>query len=142
MKTILFFCTLILIQTVSGLALSNGPSKPPGDLVIFKEDENNTRLFIKANEPIIENLSTIIEIIKSARTYIYKNKPHWGDKWSLSFFAEKKYAAYKDDETVRDYVVNGSWGRNYLAEYSNSEKILVRYPVNYKKRLKNQIKLD
>jgi hypothetical protein len=139
-KVIIFF--IIFFYILSGVALSNGPCESKGDFIVLNEDEANKRLFVKADHNIVQKIDEIKVILRQIDSYIKACKPGWSHQWSVSFFTEKKYAFYKDEDAVRNYVMDGSWGRNYLAEYSNRKKQLIRYPLEPQKRLIDKIDLS
>lgn len=141
MKTKIFLFAIITCHILSCAGLSGGPCEPSGDFVVLKEDVKNRRLFIKAKEEEIKDLDIIITRLKATGKYIEQCKSGWNDKWSISLFTEKKYASYKDDKSVRSYVIDGSWEKSYLAEYSNRKKLLTRYPLDSDKQLVDKIDL-
>lgn len=141
MKSKMFLFTIITYHILSCAAFSGTLCESGGDFIILRQDVKNRRLFIKSNEETIKNLDAIAERLKSVSEYIEQCKPEWNDKWSISLFTEKKYASYKDDKSVRLYVMDGTWQKNYLAEYSHRKKLLTRYPLDPKKRMINEIKI-
>lgn len=141
MKTKFFFISVIAWHFMACAALSGGPCEPTEDIIVLREDAKNKRLFVKANDETIKDIDTLTALLSSIGKYIEQCKPEWERKWSVSLFTEKKYASYKDDESVRSYVIDGSWERSYLAEYSNRKQLLTRYPLDPNKRLVDQIDL-
>lgn len=111
----------------------------PVPLAIVDVDDRNKRLFIEADHTLVDNLRAVSIRIGEAKDYIDRCKPDWGPNWSLSFFASAERAGYKDDPELLKYVMDGSWQSSYLGEYQSGTKLLVRHPLDAKRRTENTI---
>jgi len=127
---------LLLIVACNFLSCSKPAERGCGgaDFVVLRMDDGNRRIFIQGDDDSVGDLDVLVARLKSVSAYIERCRPEWGDGWSASVFTEKKYASYKDDESVRAYVADGSWERSYLAEYSNRKGLLTRYPLHAERR--------
>ena len=117
-------------------ALAGGDGCVPPENVL-RIDDRNARLFIQASEADINDLASMQEAISAPESYIRECQKGWGADWSLSFFSERQYAGYKDEEALRDYVASGVWEKAYLAEYDHAGKLLTRYPLQADRREDN-----
>ena len=117
---------------------ANDNCVPPDHIV--RIDDRNERLFIETTTTKVANFKAMRRMVSDAGTYIGKCHTKWGQGWSLSVFANKKYAGYKDEESIRKYVTSGEWEKAYLAEYDNTTKTLVRYPLQPEKRNERHLK--
>jgi hypothetical protein len=138
-KLILLSIIIILLHLT--ITFADEVKDKKSNYQIVKIDERNERLFVITDIETIENIGSVKEIIRQASIFIYKGRKGWSCKWSISFFSNKKFAAYKDDESVLQYVVDGSWSKNYLAEYYNENQILTRFPLQPDKCTETVIKI-
>jgi len=105
---------------------------------VVRIDAQNERLFIAATPAEVSGADSMIRLVSNATQYIAKCHVNWGSRWSLSVFSDAKYAAYKDEQAVRPYVISGEWATAYLAEYDHGTKKLVRYPAQPEKRTESR----
>jgi len=138
---IIFFVFAVFLSLSILNSSYGGGNEQKSSFNIVKIDNKNERLFVIASENTINNIKTTKEIISQGAEFIKNNKAGWSSKWNISFFSEKKYAAYKYDESVIELVVDGSWEKNYLAEYDNRKKTLILFPLQPNKRYEKKIKL-
>lgn len=56
-------------------------------------------------------------------------KHEWSRVWSLSVFADRRLARYKDDPQLVPKHKRQQWEHNYLAEYDRTTQIMTLNPV-------------
>lgn len=99
------------------------------DLAIVRVDERNRRLFVSAGAERIASRDSAGRLVAAASDYVGTCQAAWGSDWNLSVFSEAKYAGYKSDPGIAQYLTDGSWAAAYLAEYRAVENQLIRFPV-------------
>jgi hypothetical protein len=129
MKILFLIAMLILSVLLPCHAFSDELSNSTSEIVVYKVDESNSRLFVHADEDTFSALDSTCEVINKVKSYITANKQSWGNDWSVSFFSDAKYAYYKDDAAVMPYHHSGLWQENYIAEYNNTDKLLITFPA-------------
>jgi hypothetical protein len=107
---------------------------------IVRSDEENARLFVadeglgSLDQPGFERL------VAELTDFITQRYPHWGGRWSLSFFLSPVLAGYKDEPAIAPAVASGVWAEGYVAEYSNYDRLLVKFPALSQKRTEQKLK--
>ncbi len=88
-------------------------------------DRRNERLFVVARQPQAgaERLrAAFAELASCLRGSGMGN-------WKVSLFSDRRFAGYKDEAAVNDYVRSGEWAAGYLGEYDGASRILTLDPV-------------
>jgi hypothetical protein len=109
---------------------------------VVRIDEGNQRVFIQAKPGVVRRREELKRLLTDARTFVQKCRPAWSDRWWVSLFSEAKYAGYKDDKEVLQYVRDGSWSLKYLGEYESEKGLFVMYPVQPQKRSELRLKFE
>lgn len=123
-------------------ARANASCMPPPTLSIVRIDERNERLFVQASPEIVSDLGNVKELLRKTKEYVETCHTIWSRNWSVSIFAEAKYAGYKDEGKIRGYVMDGSWEKAYLGEYDNHNGLLIRFPLGMSKRTEDKIMIE
>lgn len=93
-------------------------------LTVVRVDENNHRLFA-ITKPFPENeLSKKISNAASCFKTV-----NWSGDWSISLFADKKYAGYKDEKEIIPYHKDNEWAKSYVGEYDGSSGGYKSFPA-------------
>jgi len=90
------------------------------------------RLFIQEAPRRVANMQLHEEAsmyIKGLREWVRRCRPQWNNRWHASLFSDAKYAGFKDEEALEPHVRDGSWQKNYLAEYEEQACKLTLYPL-------------
>jgi hypothetical protein len=123
---------LLLVLFAAGSYSLQRDSGKKEELRVVRIDDENSRIFVEETEESVRALRSLQgakAYAAALKVWVSKNKPEWGIKWHASLFSDKRYAGYKTDPHVEKYIGDGSWSRNYLAEYSEEEKLFVFYPA-------------
>src|SRR5262249_798023 len=108
---------------------------------IIRFDDRSNRVFAIAQAQEIDNVRGARAVLKPIQEAITKCRTSWDEKWSVSFFTDRKYAVYKDEPQVREYLADGTWNRAYVAEYDHTSQRLTLYPLDPKKAKSRTVKL-
>jgi hypothetical protein len=96
---------------------------------LFRIDPTNRRLFVAGSSDDLKNQAAgLAPRLNSIRAYVAKCHPDWGRHWNASFFADRKFAGYKDEQPAR-FMKDGTWAKAYLAEYENETGRLTLHPA-------------
>lgn len=91
---------------------------------VAKVDQRNHRIFAipeqRTEEAIISQIESSEECFRGSS---------WSGDWSISLFAEEKYAGYKDEKHIIPYHQNNEWAEAYLGEYDGAEKVYTGLPA-------------
>lgn len=91
---------------------------------VVKVDDRNHRFFIASKivdaSAIKGNITGLEECFKNTE---------WQQVWSLSVFAEAKYAGYKDEANIIQYHKDNLWAKAYLLEYDHANRSLTKNPA-------------
>lgn len=124
---ILSLC-LLLFAGCANAAMDNLPLECAisaiGEETIAKVHYKQRRFFIVRNKVDIETLAPLIKEIQNCLA-----KHEWSNKWSLSVFAEKKLAGYKDEPAIIPFHADNQWAKGYFAEYDSKTRTLTLFPV-------------
>lgn len=125
-------CILSLCLLLFAGCANAATDKPPlecaisaiGEDTIAKVHYKQRRFFIVKDKVDVETLTPLIKEIQNCLA-----KHEWSKKWSLSIFAEKKLAGYKDEPAIIPFHTDEQWAKGYLAEYDSETGILTLFPV-------------
>ena len=109
---------------------------------IARIDQSNQRIFVTAGADDIEDTSKVRKLLQDLGAYVGACQEDWTADWSVSVFSENKMVGYKDEPELREYVMDRSWEKAYLAEFSADTGVLTRYPAIPDKRDEVGIELD
>jgi hypothetical protein len=101
-------------------------------VVRVDERQEGRRVFLQESQEVVNSLSSrkrAQEYVGFLKSWVKACKPTWKEKWSASVFSDGKYAAYKDEKQVEQFLKDGTWIRNYLVEYDNDSGVLTIYPA-------------
>lgn len=135
MKAAIIFFFLVTSSYSFGFAFAQDECSKRHRIQIFRIDASNQRLFVRYFEKDFQSSASIRGILNEARSYVKECRNDWSDGWHVSFFREKKYAGYKDEPEIIEFIKEGRWAKNYMAEYSNRIRTLNTYPLQPKKQL-------
>lgn len=125
------------LATACTLGVQEGCTLPSE---VARVDVRNQRLFVEASAAQVVDSTVVNRLILDSAEFIARCHAGWSPQWSLSFFSNKKYAGYRDEQPLRPYVVSGEWMNAYVAEYDHAARKLVRYPVHPEKRAESLIR--
>jgi hypothetical protein len=105
---------------------------------LFRIDQTTRRIFVPGYSPgyfkDMKKIPPLPAQLRQAHAYVTKCQPSWGERWNISFFTDSKFAGYKDENQLENFLRDGSWAENYLAEYDNSTSRLTLFPAQQKLR--------
>jgi hypothetical protein len=137
MKNYNFFVLIIIcliFQNSIFFSCNNFKKTTNKNYEVAKIDEKNNRIFVVVNDDLIKEIKAI-QIIVFDIFNAYKEKYNFKERhFNISFFSDAKYAGYKTDPKILNYVKSGEWGKNYLAEYSSETNELWTYPLQNNKK--------
>jgi hypothetical protein len=99
---------------------------------IVRLDDRSQRVFIEGRSDQIDTSAKARKILFAVQDSLRDCRPTWKD-WSVSFFAERKFAGYKTEPELETSVQDGSWSRAYVGEYDRKKQRLVLNPSDPKK---------
>jgi len=134
MKAAIIFIFLLTFSYSFGFAIAQDECSKEHRIQIFRIDAGSQRLFVQYSEKDFKSSASIRNILEDVRSHVRDCRHDWSEDWSVSFFREKKYAAYKDEPEMIKFIKEGSWARNYMVEYSNRTKTLTTYPLQPEKQ--------
>lgn len=134
------FIGIVLVSSI-GCSVASTNCDKPGDLEISRIDERNERIFVIVDSKSLDVPGFVNKLLENAKRYITSCKKEWSNGWSVSIFSDAKYSGYKDDPKLRQYVMDGSWEKAYLAEYDNGDMKLTLYPLLPNRKNESNIKL-
>lgn len=111
-------------------------------LSIVHVDDRNERLFVIATSETVTNSYEVRSLLHGAKDFVARCKKSWSQSWAVSIFSEAKYAGYKDETQIRQFVVDGTWEKGYLAEYDNHSHVLILFPLIPAKRQELSLNID
>src|SRR5438876_2610583 len=118
-------------MAISVACASTWATEPfPNDLKVVRVDTANHRLFVAPATQLVKSTAAIHAYIARLSPQIALHLPDWGAAWSVSFFGEARFAAYKDEAAVLEAVKTGVWAKSYLAEFDNASGQLVWFPAD------------
>ena len=125
-------CILSLCLLLFAGCANAATDKPPiecaisaiGEETIAKVHYKQRRFFVVRNKVDVETLTPLIKEIENCLA-----KHEWSMKWSLSVFAEKSLAGYKDEPAIIPFHADNQWAKGYLAEYDSKTRTLTLFPV-------------
>ena len=94
------------------------------DAVVIRVDTPNLRYFIEGSDDTISNMA-----INADKIHQCFEQSDWAGKWSLSVFSAAKFAGYKTDDAVYEYLADGSWSKAYLGEFRGATGSLIKNPI-------------
>ena len=109
---------------------------------IARIDQSNERIFVVASADDVEDTEKVRLLLQSIGSYVRACQQDWAADWSVSVFSENKMVGYKDEPALREYVMDRSWEKAYLAEFSADTGVLTRYPAVPDERDEVSIKLN
>jgi hypothetical protein len=127
------------LMAASSTLAQSCKSGPP--LNVVRVDEKSTgvrRIFVQEAPEFGQKLksrSRALEYVRRVQRWVRVCKHQWGDDWQASLFSDARYAGYKDEKRVEPFLINGTWARNYLAEYDNRSGVFTLYPLLPEKML-------
>lgn len=135
---------LLALSLIAPSCAASCKDAPPLNVVRMDEREQGFhRLFVQESPKIVEKVLSrqgAQRYADGVKSWIMACKPDWGDKWGLSVFSDAKYAGYKDDKKIEQYLKDGTWPHQYLVEYDNSSGTLTIYPVLPAKRATHKLR--
>lgn len=127
---------VLVFAALAGCASAAQECRTPQNVV--RVDERNERLFVEASELDVTSPEAAKTLIQGAESYIHACRTAWTTKWSVSVFSDRKYAGYKDEQSLLPHVQSGAWQQAYLAEYDRADGSLVLFPAG--KATRTQLK--
>lgn len=128
------FARSVFLLLIAGCATAQetGPEACLADVLgaanVVSLDADNRRVFAVYDGDEATRDAAIAERLRRM-TICFPESSGWHGSWSASFFADQKYADYKDAESVRAFVISGEWERAYLAEYDHADGQVLFDPV-------------
>lgn len=120
------FAKSALLLLIAGCAAAQeiGPEACLADVLgpanLVSLDADNRRVFAVYDDDASTRDAAIAARLR-LMTICFPESSGWLGNWSASFFADRKYADYKDAESVRAFVISGEWEQAYLAEYRHAD---------------------
>jgi len=91
---------------------------------LVKVDYEHKRIFVAIKSAKQAELKAMIQKFESC----FDNH-EWSNQWSLSVFANKRIAGYKDEPNIIPFHKNNEWAKGYLAEYYSLTRTLTLAPA-------------
>jgi hypothetical protein len=129
------FMSIILVFSLTAVDV-----RAEVDYSIIRTDEENARLFVAGERLGSLGQPEFERLVAELTDFIRQRFPHWGGRWSLSFFLSPVLAGYKDEPAIAPAVASGVWAEGYVAEYSNYDRLLVKFPALAQKRTVQKLK--
>ena len=113
----------------------------PKNFIILKLDKKSKRVFIQSTVEEITDLVYAELLIREIDSYMQTCRSDWSNEYAVSFFTDRKYAGYHDDESLQPFILDGTWEKSYLAEFDKFVSTLVRFPMDPKRTQVDKVEL-
>jgi hypothetical protein len=97
-------------------------------------DDSVKRVYIVPATKIDVTESDLMLVLRRTERVVAQCRSYWGSDWSISVFSDERYATFKDNPKIKDYVTDGRWAAGYLAEYAYQFRFLTMWPEVPEKR--------
>ena len=88
------------------------------------------RIFAIGSEADIETAANARRFLKPLAKYISSCQSGWEKDWSVSIFADPKFAQYKTELGSPNPQDAQEWVKTYIGEYSRGNQRLVQHPLS------------
>ena len=123
-------CSTVLLLTL-GMAspsLAQGNCHQPSN--VARIDTRSKRLFAIGSENEIQTPAKALTFLKPLAKYISSCQSGWKKDWSVSIFADRKFAQYKTEIGSPNPQETREWADAYLGEYSRGNQRLELHPLS------------